>query len=95
MRAAGVDPNDEGSAHNTTPYAFELYELTLTVDALQALVSYRHHVLTAGMLSSDQAVAGWREESRSYAAEFATMCWALFAEQHPDEAKRLEQGGIE
>ncbi len=96
MRAAGVDPNDHAaSVHNTTPYAFELYELTLTVDALRKLVAYRRHVLTAGMNTKDQAVAGWREESRSYAAEFATMCWALFAEQHPDEAAQLEQGGIE
>ena len=71
-----------------------LYELTLTPEALQKLVAYRRHVLTAGMLSGDQAVAGWREESRSYAAEFATMCWALFAEQHQDEAAQLEQGGI-
>lgn len=88
-RDGGAEPDDSNA-----PYKFELYELTLNTDTLQKLVSYRRHVLTAGLNVKDQAVAGWREESRSYAAEFATLCWQLFAEQHEDEAARLEQGGI-
>lgn len=91
-RDGGAEPSDPA---DNAPEAWMLYELTLSPDALQKLVAYRRHTLTAGLLSGDQAVAGWREESRSYAAEFATMCWRLFAEQHEDEAARLEQGGIE
>jgi hypothetical protein len=90
-RDGGAEPTDPA---DNAPYKFELYELTLTPDALQKLVSYRRHTLTANRPTKDNAVAGWREESRSYAAEFARMCWRLFAEQHGDEAARLEQGGI-
>lgn len=91
-RDGGAEPDD---GTNNAPEKWMLYELTLSLDALQKLASYRRHVLTAGLQTKDQAVAGWREESRSYAAEFATLCWQLFAEQHEDHAALMEQGGIE
>lgn len=46
--------------------------VTLSTNAVRFLRLVQEHRDSARLLASNQAIAGWYEESRSYAAEFAT-----------------------